>query len=443
MSKAINDKNQPPVLLLYPELWHIEDETNISSALGSKLQTPISARHRLLIPGFRSFTSLESVKESIEDLPHQDLLDYIKPIIDINLGKHREQEGFAVVKIFNDHHQKGSLIIYSANTRDENKTRFSALGGDDKHFVEKMSSGRGLRGDAEILINRIREDLGKDDVTATFPHLLVANGKQRELEQKIVGTYVSDKSLESIAENHSSPGYLFDFWTHPLNAGTHFLSLHKNIWDFDILNALSYDSGDFVAQICTTDAVEGIVFQLQSRRVYICIPDIETLENAMKVVYDYIGDEDTFSNRLIDYLMAQRMLALYIRGSKIEQKKIMEFAPALRFEESQISLDCGLWEAKAKEVIDHLPEKATHPSYQINDLFYCEVEELEEKEALIRLGTVEPKGESESFFRNFNLHALQNCGIYNKNARFKLALYKTGTSGGGYLILPTPQNLSF
>jgi len=443
MTKVAQNTNQNPVLTLHPEFWHIEDEIEISKALGGKLQTPISTRHRLLIPGFRSFTSLKGLKECIDDLPHHDFLAYKKPIIDLNLGKHREKDGFEVVKIFNGYHQKGIPIIYSANTRDENKAQFIKLGGDDEHFIEKLSSGRGLRGDAEILINRIKEDMekrAKDEAIATFPHLLVANGKHKELEQKIFGAYVSGINLEQITAYRPVRGYLFDFWTHLLNVGTHFLSIRNNNWDFEIQNTLSYDSGDFIAQICTTDAVIGIVFQLQSKRVYICIPDIETLENAKAIVYDYIGDEDNFSNRLIDYLMAQRMLALYIKGSRIEQKKIMEFAPVLKYEESQIAFDCGLWEAKATNVIDHLPEKAAHPTFQINDLFYCEVEELEETEALIRLDTVEPKGESVPVFRNFNLQALQNCGIYNRNAQFKLALYNTG-NGGGYLLLPIPPNL--
>ncbi len=443
----MQEANSTQVFLLRPEIWHVEDEVHITNSLKNKLQTPILSGCRLLIPGYKVFKTLDEIKEGINELSNLSLLKYKKPIIDINLGPQRKTEGLDVIKALKDSYRGFGFfpIIYSANTDDEYKERFKKLGGDESHFIEKLSSGDGTQGDAKMLINCIQKDLEKgtkEELAPDSPHLLVANGKSKKTSYQITGAYISSKELAEFNNKKTARSYLFDFWTHPLKSGLNFLSLYQHLLSVEIKDELFFHVSDFIAQLADEDNVDGLIFQLQGKQGYVCIPDFETLENAVGVVYEYIAEEDNLANRLIDYLMAQRMATLYIKGSEAEKSKITSFLDQLRFEESKLAFDCKIWEAKAKGELEALPEKSAFPTYPINDLYYGEVVEVEEVDARVRLETVSPAGEYVPFFKQFNLQALQYCGIFNENARFKLVMYQT-ERGGGYLVLPVPPNMSF
>lgn len=437
--------------MIQPQVFIVEDNDKIASALKRRLNIVNKANGYCLIPEYRLVRSAANFKQIIKEIS-KDNIAFSNVIVDINLDSQQQEGGLEVLKYLQSSYpQLVFPLVYTAYP--SYRAKCNDLGvASDRFFVKSDGS---FMEDIQQLKRKIEDVFLRAYTSNLIPGnlgLLVVNGNAKHSY-----FYVSIffKPEDFVAKDEAEEILLFNFMSYKISPGLNVFALRERLWHFKAQEdgGGKIDQGSFVQDVnAETGRVEGFKLRLNGAAMYVGLPDFETLKTAHEIIFEYVRKENSVENRFAEFFLMRRMVDLYAASESVERAELVAFSLKAKYAESKMVFMFGIWEFIARtkhtttENDQHHAFLEAYRQYEFIDMFYGEIEKLEvengEDVAVVRLQSVEDA--DISFHRNFYLRVLKKFGLMHLQERFKLIYYtEINPFRQSFKIIPVSPNIVF
>ena len=432
----------------------VEDDLDIADALKDHIQGILDKiKEWDRKPQIIQATNYNEWKEveSIEQFLH---------IIDLHLGK-SEDEGIAILSELYKKDQSIPSIIYTAHDAPKQKTICINLGVDEEDFFPKRS----LENDLSQIGSRVKKrfyvhaqtrdklvDVNPIKIPVPNPPVILENSVTSHFYNNIIGDYQSlpfthKMALCKFVLPKREKGYFYFALNNYLLEGT---TLEHNaiIGDAD-QSKVSFKIRRFFNRH-NHKLEKIIIIDNDANEEEVGLASWNEVETYLKSEQAPAPEKEGLVNDLKEVFIAQRLKELYLTSSNENRAKIIKIGLQLEEKKGTIELLTLIWEwvtemqAEDIEETNELLGSFYDEGYpQIEDVFYCQVDEIHKEEEMIHATVVSVEDLDKPFMRAFDLNVLAKHGVSNPKSTFKIIVYDYGEKserrpGLSHYIEPIP-----